>query len=256
MRIHEEELSDVSRYIENHRHQTLRDNEPHYQNLLGFVTPYIKLGPHLKMLEVGTGTGWFPIMCKKNGLNCRGLEISPQLVAYAREFGRANGVEPDIQLGNIEEANLGTEQFDVIFASSVFEHIENWRLALDILYRALKPGGVFFFESTNKFSFVSGEYWIPLYNWLPNGARYRLRMKMQGADIMKNGIDFHQFRYGMLRRAFRKAGFSRCMDRFEIADPERKSGWRRSMIRAFQKSPVLRKMALTFMDGTTFVCVK
>src|SRR5579863_6917580 len=186
MRVHTEELSDVSRYLDNHRHQTLKDQEPHYQNLLNFVAPFIRLGPELKMLEVGTGTGWFPIMCKKNGLQCKGLEISPQLVEYARQFGRENGVEPDIELGNIEEANLGEGQYDVIFASSVFEHIENWRLALDLLYRALKPGGVLFFESTNKFSFTSGEYWVPLYGWLPNRVRYRLRMIMQGPDIMKN----------------------------------------------------------------------
>jgi 2-polyprenyl-3-methyl-5-hydroxy-6-metoxy-1,4-benzoquinol methylase len=256
MRVHEEELSDVSRYIENHKHQTLKDKEPHYQNLLGHVSPFIRIGPELKMLEVGTGTGWFPIMCKKNGLQCKGLEISRQLVEYARQFGRENGVESDIELGNIEEANLGENQFDVIFASSVFEHIENWPLALDLLYRALKPGGVLFFEATNKFSFTSGEYWVPLYGWLPNAARYRLRMIMQGPDIMKNGIDFHQFRYGMLRRAFRKAGFSRCLDRAQIANPDAKTGWKRSVILILQKSAILRNIVLCFVDGTTFVCVK
>jgi 2-polyprenyl-3-methyl-5-hydroxy-6-metoxy-1,4-benzoquinol methylase len=256
MRIHEEELSDVSRYIENHKSQTLQDKEPQYRNLLNYVSAFIKLGPHLKMLEVGTGTGWFPILCKRDGLNCRGLEISPQLVEYARAYGRANGVEPDIQLGNIEESDLGEAQFDVIIASSVFEHIEKWRVALDVLFRALKPGGVLFFESTNKFGFVQGEYPMLFYNYLPNWARYRFRMMVQGRDIMKNGIDFHQFRYGMLRRAFREAGFSRYVDRIQIADPSAKSGWKRSLLGILQRHAMIRNMVLPFVEGTTFVCVK
>jgi 2-polyprenyl-3-methyl-5-hydroxy-6-metoxy-1,4-benzoquinol methylase len=257
MRVYQEELSDVSRYIENHKHDTLQEKEPQYQNILKHVAPFIQLGPHLRMLEVGTGTGWFPILCKREGLDCRGLEISPQLVEFAREYGRANGVEADIQLGNIEETDLGEAQFDVIIASSVFEHIENWRLALGVLFRALRPGGVLFFESTNKFGLNQGEYpQLFFYGWLPDAARYRFRMMVQGRDIMKNGIDFHQFRYGLLRRAFREAGFSRCMDRYQVLDPESKTGLKRFVFRLLRSSTALRRLALVCVQGTTFVCVK
>ena len=37
---------------------------------------------------------------------------------------------------------------------------------------------------------------------------------------MKNGIDFNQFTYFQLRRAFRKLGFSEVMDRVDILDPD------------------------------------
>ena len=67
---------------------------------------------------------------------------------------------------------------------------------------------MFWFDSTNKFSFVSGEYEFPLYGWLPNSWRFKLRRWKQGDDIMKLGIDFNQFTYPMLRRAFKRAGFS------------------------------------------------
>jgi len=257
MRVHEEELSDVSRYIRNHGKDKLEEKEPQYRNILKHIVPFISLGAHLQMLEIGTGTGWFPILCTRDGLNCQGLEISPQLVEFAREYGRANGVEANIQLGNIEETDLGEARFDVIIASSVFEHIENWRLALGVVYRALKPGGVLFFESTNKFGLIQGEY-PPLffYGWLPNPVRYRFRMMVHGPDIMKNGIDFHQFRYGLLRRAFREAGFSRVMDRFEILDPESKTGLKRSIFGLIRRYSVARGMARVLAEGTTFVCVK
>jgi SAM-dependent methyltransferase len=257
MRIQKEDLSDVSRYIQDHRNIPISEKEPHYRNLLAYVTPFIKLGPNLKMLEVGTGVGWFPILCKRDGLNCKGLEISQQLVEFAREYGRLHGVEPDIELGNIEETDLGEAQYDVIITSSVFEHVENWRLGLRNVYRALKPGGVLFFESTSKFSFTSGEFGFPLYGWLPNALRYRLRIWWQGPDIMTNGIDFTQFTYIGLRRAFRETGFSRFVDRLDFYHPEKiRNPLKKALVTACQKVKPLREIVLFFFDATTFVCIK
>jgi hypothetical protein len=57
------------------------------------------------------------------------------------------------------------------------------------------------FEFANKFSFTSGEYQFPLVRMdaqcLPLIAR-------QGPDLMRLGIDFHQFRYPPLRKASTK----------------------------------------------------
>jgi hypothetical protein len=44
-------------------------------------------------------------------------------------------------LGNLEEVDLGEGVYDVIIASSVFEHVEFWRVCLDKLYRAHVTGG-------------------------------------------------------------------------------------------------------------------
>ncbi|MEP6601118.1 MAG: class I SAM-dependent methyltransferase, partial [Nitrospirota bacterium] len=199
MQIHHEEISDVSRYIANHRHIGLEDKEIAYQNYLRQARQFHAVDESTVMLEIGTGTGWFPLLCKARGLNCKGLEISPQLIDYAKEFGARYGVDPDIELGNIEDSDIGEDRYDVIFLISVFEHVEHWELGLRKVYRALKPGGIVVFESTNKFSPTSGEYSFPLYGWLPDRLRYRLRMARQGADIMHLGIDFNQFRYPMLR---------------------------------------------------------
>ena len=79
-----------------------------------------------KMIEIGVGTGWFPILCKAKGLSCKGVDISPHLVEYARALGAQFGIEPDLEVANIEDYDLGKERYDVIIASSVFEHVELW----------------------------------------------------------------------------------------------------------------------------------
>jgi len=257
MHVYSEELSDVSRYIENNRDLSLDDHRAAFGSYLERVSRFKKVDGSTKMLEIGIGTGWFPILCEANGVSCKGLEISPQLVEYARQFGRRYGIEPDIEVANIEEYDLGQEQYDVIIASSVFEHVEHWHPTMKKVYDALRPGGVLFFESTNKFSLTSGEFHFPLYGWLPDSLRYRLRVARQGPDIMKLGIDFNQFTYPLLRRTFRNVGFTQILDRLTLAKPEKIiSPLKRFLVRLGKQFRPLGELTLLFAETTTFVCVK
>ena len=122
------------------QHLRLEDHEAEYQRYLRSVRRWHPLDASTRMLEIGTGTGWFPLLCKRDGLSCKGLEISPQLVEYARQFGRSHGIESDIELGNAEENEIGAEEYDVIFAQSVFEHIEHWERAAERIYRRAAAG--------------------------------------------------------------------------------------------------------------------
>jgi hypothetical protein len=136
--------------------------------------------------------------------------------------------------------------------------VEDWRTGLAKVYETLKPGGVLYFESTNKFSFTSGEYaGIPLYGWLPNSWRYALRKRAEGEDIMKLGIDFHQFTHSCLRKEFTRLGFSKVLDRVDAADEEHVStGLRRNVVRVAKKIGLARSLALTFAEATRFICIK
>ena len=258
MKVYTEDLPDVSKYLENYKSKSLEYFDGQLQSYLGPIQRYHKIDASTKILEIGTGVGWFPIRCKQRGWDCIGLEISPQLIEYAKQLGARHGVVPDIRLGNIEEADFGSEVFDIVVASNVFEHIEHWKESLAIIYRMLKPAGVLFFESTNKFSFVSHEYkGVPLYGWLPDGLRYGVRKMVQGPDIMKLGIDFNQFRHANLRKEFKKAGFSGIYDRIEIAEESAVSSeFRKKVVRLSRANSLIKAASLTFSDATRFICVK
>jgi SAM-dependent methyltransferase len=261
MKIYHEELSDVQRYLDNNKDVALEEKKPIYNGIIQAVRRYKQLDANTRMIEIGTGTGWFVLLCLLDGLNCRGLEISPQLIQRAKEVGAKYNLKPEIDLGNLEETNLGKEQYDVAICSNVFEHVELWREGLAKVAESLKPGGLLFFESTNKFSFTSGEYSkFPLYGfygWLPDQLRYRLRMAVHGDDIMKLGIDFNQFRSSVLRREFKRLGFRKILDRVELADPSTIStDFRRFVVRWSRRLPPIKAAALTFSDVTRFICLK
>ena len=158
------------------------------------LSRYKEITPQTKILEIGTGAGWFPIFCALRGLSCKGLEISPQLIDLARENGRNGAVKPDIELGNLGRLSVAARFLE-----------SSWRLRFSSMSRTGEPALAKVYETLNQaeFSisnrqtssaFVSGEYTgIPLYGWLPNSWRYALRKQVEGEDIMKLGIDFHQF---------------------------------------------------------------
>jgi SAM-dependent methyltransferase len=261
MKIHHEELSDVQRYLASHKDSELDDKRPYYKSIMRAVRRFKDVDAHTRMIEIGTGTGWFIVLSLLEGLNCKGIEISPRLIQRAKEIGAKYNVTPDIALGNLEETDLGQEAYDVAICSNVFEHVELWREGLRKVADSLKPGGLLFFESTNKFSFESGEYSkFPLYGfygWLPDRLRYRLRMAVHGPDIMKLGIDFHQFRHSVLRKEFERCGFTTILDRVQMADESVvSSGFRKALLRASRVLPPVKAASLSFSEATRFICLK
>ena len=258
MRIHYD-LSHVNGYIEQYKHSEIWDFQPEFENILRRIKKFKTMGADTKILEVGTGIGWFAILCNKQGICCEGIEICPQLVEYAQNLGRRHNVEPGIKLGNIEETEIGTSTYDIVVATSTFEHVDQWEKGIQKVFNALKPGGLLYFYSTNKFSLWSGECRFPLYSWLPNKWRYRLRIAQQGEEIMKLGIDFNQFSPFHLKGFFKKVGFSAVFDQFQILDSEnimRKKRWKDQLLKAIQLFWPLKPLALLFSPGTLFICRK
>jgi|SoiMethySBSTD1v2_1073268.scaffolds.fasta_scaffold00140_42 SAM-dependent methyltransferase len=234
-------------------------NRDEFAAILKLIRRYRAVDTTTRLLEIGTGTGWFQILCREEGIPSCGLEIDEQLVAYARQLGASHGVQLDLRAGNLDEVDLGQACYDVIVATSTFEHVRDWRGGLAKVYRALKPGGAFYFGSTNKFSFTSGEYSFPFYGWYPDAVRYRLRQYFQGPQIMQWGIDFNQFTHPQLRRTFKRLGFRGIYDRIDALDPDNLAHptWKkRLLLKTLKTVPGAHGLATTFAPTTLFVCVK
>jgi SAM-dependent methyltransferase len=258
MKVHYD-LRVIEGYLSDQRKLTLQHFVPIFENTLKRIQKYKKIDPGMEMLEVGTGSGWFPILCKKHGISCEGVEICPQLVDYAYEFGEWNGIKPDIRLGNIEDEDIGYSKYDIIIALSTFEHVEHWQRGLRKIYDALKPGGLFYFYSTSRFSLRSGEYNMPFYGWLPDRWRYRIRIARSGEEIMQLGIDFNQFNHFQLRRFFSELGYEKVIDQFAILDTSNlvhRRWWKVAIVKLFHYVKPLHWLGLVFAPGTCFICIK
>lgn len=251
MQIHDENLHKI-------REAGLESFEPTFRGMLSQISRFRKINGSTKILDVGTGTGWFPILCKREGLQCRGIDISPQMIRYSREFGSRYGIEPDTEVVNAEE-EFGESEYDIIISTSTLEHIEYWEESLINIYRALKPGGLLLLHTTNKLNIRSGEHPLPFYSWLPNPIRYRIMVMTHGNGTMRLGVDFNQFTHGSLRSALQRTGFTRIYDIFDVLQPNSMANhkkWKELAIRLGKSNTILRRIGLALMSGTFFICIK
>jgi len=98
------------------------------------LEPYRRDG---RVLDVGTGFGFFLAEMKKRGWEVMGVEISPKGVDYAR-----NVLGLAIHPGPLEKVAFPDDYFDAVTGFYVIEHLPHPMAFLKECYRILKPEGL------------------------------------------------------------------------------------------------------------------
>ena len=96
--------------------------------------------PGERVLDLATGTGWTSRIVARRGAQVIGADISAELLAFASEQAKAEGLNITYQLSDAEKLPFADGTFDAVVTSEVLEHIPNDSGALAELSRVLKPG--------------------------------------------------------------------------------------------------------------------
>ena len=98
--------------------------------------------PGGKLLEVASAAGFFLKEAKDHGFDVRGIEFSGPLAKWSSAKWEVP-VTPE----SIELVELPPEEFDVIASWGVFTIVQDPVAVIDKFYSALKPGGVWAFNT-------------------------------------------------------------------------------------------------------------
>lgn len=93
-----------------------------------------------RILDVGTGTGYFGRGLVLRGASVTGLDHSEELIAEARRLDAEAGVSISYVLGRAEETGLPASSFDVVSAAQCWHWFDGPRAAAEA-HRLLVPGG-------------------------------------------------------------------------------------------------------------------
>jgi 2-polyprenyl-3-methyl-5-hydroxy-6-metoxy-1,4-benzoquinol methylase len=111
-----------------------------------------------RLLDVGCAAGFSLDVAKKRGWEVEGIEISE----FACELGhRELGI--DIHCGSLDEADFGSESFDVITMWDYIEHVPDPRRDVAMANRLLKADGLLALSTPDISSLparISGSRWM------------------------------------------------------------------------------------------------
>jgi SAM-dependent methyltransferase len=104
------------------------------------------LRPGMKVLELGCGTAYFTNELASTGASITAIDISPDLLAEARNNCPATNVTFELQ--NAYALTFPDNNFGSVIGSSVLHHLEIEE-ALRQIYRVLNTGGIICFTEPN-----------------------------------------------------------------------------------------------------------
>ena len=114
------------------------------QEILGLIKSLPLDRP--RILDLGCGRGWFTERLADLG-EAHGIDLSPEAIATAS----ARRPEIAYLAGNIYDAPLPRQHFDVVVSQEVIAHVEDQPKYLDRATEVLKPGGYLIITTGNRF---------------------------------------------------------------------------------------------------------
>ena len=160
------------------------------------ISRLVTIKPGMKVLDSGTGTGYWAIKCAKNGSSVTGLDFSEELLQIAVAKARQADVEITWRHTALEQADLPANFFDIALSVTCLQHITERERQLEAVRRilqSLKTGGVFVLVEDTVVGDESpvSHYMLtyPQHGWIS-------LVQSQGAQILKFlGVSFLRFSY-------------------------------------------------------------
>ena len=103
---------------------------------------YIPHDRPLRVLDLGTGTGFFAFVFAAKGHEATGIDLTPDMIERARETVNILGLDATFNVMDAERPEFDPESFDVLVTRNLTWTLPHLEEAYREWYKLLKPGGV------------------------------------------------------------------------------------------------------------------
>jgi ubiquinone/menaquinone biosynthesis C-methylase UbiE len=109
-----------------------------HERWLAELRKYLPQDRPLRILDLGTGTGFFSLILAAEGHSLTGIDLTPEMIEAAKAK-KMPGVE--LIVGDCENLPFPDGSFDAVICCQSFHHYPNVQDFFNSLYRVLRPGG-------------------------------------------------------------------------------------------------------------------
>jgi 2-polyprenyl-6-hydroxyphenyl methylase/3-demethylubiquinone-9 3-methyltransferase len=127
----------------------------------------------LSMLDIGCGGGLLSEPLARLGASMIGVDPSETNIEAAKQHAEASGLAIDYRCTTAEALAEAGEEFDIVLAMEVVEHVADVPLFVQSCAAMVKPGGLMIAATLNRtlksfaLAIVGAEY---ILRWLPVGS--------------------------------------------------------------------------------------
>ncbi len=114
-----------------------------------------------KLLEVGVGAGTDFIQWIRAGVECYGVDLTPESIEHVKKRLELYGLKcHDLRVADAENLPYIDNYFDAVYSFGVIHHSPNTIKALEEIIRVLKPGGKAKIMIYNRHSLMAYFFWL------------------------------------------------------------------------------------------------
>ena len=111
------------------------------------LVKFAGIKPGQRVLDVACGTGVVAVTAARAGAQVTGLDLTPELIAVARENARLAAVSVDWHEGDVEKLPFDAESFDVVVSQYGHMFAPRPEVAVSEMLRVLRAGGTIAFST-------------------------------------------------------------------------------------------------------------
>jgi len=194
------------------------------------------------------------------GYRVVGIEPVAAYVKTANEWLADIANTAEVHEGTAEDLQVNPGSFDVVLLENVLEHVDSPTDTIRESYRVLKPGGLLYVYTSNRWRFsfrgYNGEYNIPFFNYFPAIVKeqYVTQTIVYEPRLANHSPRpaVHWFSYTDLCRLGRAAGFAHFFSRVDLISAE--DGWLKARLIGMVKyNPWLRALLLIQFGNSIFM---
>ena len=139
-----------------------------YRHWLGIIEKHLPEGGSLRILDVGCGPGFFPIILGREGHSVTAVDYTEAMLDQARENCSRYGVEAVFERMDAQHLEFDDDSFDVVISRNLVWDLESPRDAYREWLRVVRPGG--------KLMVFDGNHYLYIYD-------------REYAEVHMNGVD-------------------------------------------------------------------